>query len=68
MDENAVPSPNISMDTIKLDSISPIQKTIIKESSCLLDEYLINEGLINIQSLDSTILVDLKYSTTDNFM
>ena len=68
MDENAVPSPNISMDTIKLDSIAPIQKTIIKESSCLLDEYLINEGLINIQRLDPSILVDLKYSTTDNFM
>ena len=68
IDENAAPSPNISMDTIEIDSIAPIQKTIIKDSSCLLEEYLINEGLINIQSLDSTILVDLKYSTTDNFM
>lgn len=68
IDENAAPSPNISMDTIEIDSIAPIQKTIIKDSSCLLEEYLINEGLINIQSLDSSILVDLKYSTTDNFM
>ena len=68
MDENAAPSPNISMDTIEIDSIAPIQKTIIKKSSCLLDAYLINEGLINIQRLDSSILVDLKYSTTDNFM
>jgi len=68
MDENADPSPNISMDTIEIDSIAPIQKTIIKKSSCLLDAYLINEGLINIQRLDSSILVDLKYSTTDNFM
>jgi len=68
MDENADPSPKISMDTIEIESIAPIQKNIIKESSCLLDAYLINEGLINIKSLDSSILVDLKYSTTDNFM
>ena len=68
MDENAISSPIISMDTIKIDSIDLIQKTTIKEPSCLLDEYLVNQGLINIQSLDSSILVDLKYSTTDNFM
>ncbi len=68
MDENAISSPIISIDTVKIDSVAPIQKTIIKEPSCLLDEYLVNQGLINIQSLDSSILVDLKYSTTDNFM
>ena len=66
--DNAVSSSTISMDGIEIDSIAPIQKTIIKEPSCLLEEYLVNQGLINIQSLDSSILVDLKYSTTDNFM
>ncbi len=33
----------------------------------LLERSLIEQGLIDIQSVDSTILVDLKYSTTDNF-
>ncbi|PZE16919.1 peptidase M15 [Putridiphycobacter roseus] len=29
---------------------------------------IINAGLVDIQSLDTTILVSLKYATTDNFM
>ena len=37
--------------------ISPISSETIK-----------NNDLVNIQELDSTIFVDLKYSTTDNFM
>ena len=37
--------------------ISPISAETIK-----------NNDLVNIQELDSTIFVDLKYSTTDNFM
>ncbi|MEC9456545.1 MAG: M15 family metallopeptidase [Candidatus Neomarinimicrobiota bacterium] len=37
--------------------ISPISAETIK-----------NNDLVNIQELDSTILVDLKYTTTDNFM
>ena len=37
--------------------ISPISAETIK-----------NNDLVNIQELDSTILIDLKYSTTDNFM
>ncbi|MBA3901759.1 MAG: M15 family metallopeptidase [Bacteroidetes bacterium] len=32
------------------------------------EESFINKGLIDIHSLDSTIIVDLKYSGTDNFM
>lgn len=31
-------------------------------------EKMISYGLIDIQKLDSTIIVDLKYSTTDNFV
>ena len=31
-------------------------------------ETIKNNDLVNIQELDSTILIDLKYSTTDNFM
>ena len=31
-------------------------------------ETIKNNDLVNIQELDSTLLIDLKYSTTDNFM
>jgi zinc D-Ala-D-Ala dipeptidase len=33
-----------------------------------LEENMISQGLINIQQLDSSILVDLKYASEDNFM
>lgn len=33
-----------------------------------LEKKMINAGLININELDSTIVVDLKYSSTDNFL
>ena len=33
-----------------------------------LEQSIIDAGLINIQEVDSSILVDLKYSTEDNFM
>ena len=56
-------------DTIAIDSIqTSMDSATTIESICDLEEYLIKEGLVNIQALDSTILVDLKYSTTDNFM
>ncbi|GAB2792908.1 hypothetical protein GCM10027275_42360 [Rhabdobacter roseus] len=33
-----------------------------------LERQMIQQGLVNIQDVDSTILVELKYSTTDNFV
>lgn len=33
-----------------------------------LERTLIDQGLIKIQNLDSSILADMKYSTTDNFL
>ncbi len=33
-----------------------------------LEQKLVKLGLIDVQKLDSTLLVDLKYSSTDNFM
>jgi D-alanyl-D-alanine dipeptidase len=32
------------------------------------EEQMIKQGLVNLQTVDSTILVELKYSTTDNFV
>ncbi len=39
-----------------------------KEVICEWDDYLKSLNLVNIHSLDSSIQVELKYSTTDNFM
>ncbi len=33
-----------------------------------LEQQMIKQGLINVQTVDSTIAVELKYSTTDNFV
>jgi D-alanyl-D-alanine dipeptidase len=33
-----------------------------------LEQILIDAGLVDLQSIDSTILVDLRYSSTNNFM
>lgn len=54
------------VDTIyfKKDTITTISKPIIPE----IELRMISQGLVNIQSIDSTIMVELKYSTTDNFV
>ncbi|MFB9295800.1 M15 family metallopeptidase [Persicitalea jodogahamensis] len=33
-----------------------------------LEQQMIKQGLVNVQTVDSTIAVELKYSTTDNFV
>ncbi|OFY85590.1 MAG: hypothetical protein A3F72_10510 [Bacteroidetes bacterium RIFCSPLOWO2_12_FULL_35_15] len=43
-------------------ALKPIQ--IIGE----IEQQIINAGLIDVKTIDSTIVVDLKYSTTDNFL
>ncbi|MCB9197401.1 MAG: M15 family metallopeptidase [Flavobacteriales bacterium] len=60
--ENTLNTSNI--DSILTDSIP----ANIIEEPCFWDDYLISEGLVNILDIDSSILVDLKYSTEDNFM
>jgi D-alanyl-D-alanine dipeptidase len=52
-------------DTIKVKSLSKV-KQIGKIDS--LEQSIIDAGLVNIQKIDSTILVDVKYSSFDNFM
>ncbi|WP_337040394.1 M15 family metallopeptidase [Emticicia sp. 17c] len=62
---------NENTDTTKTDS------SLIKKDSVVtstenkipeLEQRMIDQGLVNVQSLDSTIMVELKYSTTDNFV
>lgn len=58
------------IDTVQTTNDSIIEPIVAAEIKppCEWDTYLQNEGLVNIQDVDSTILVELKYSTTDNFM
>ncbi len=54
-------------DSIQTDSIivEEIKEPSPAKSSMAL--YLEEQGLVNIHTLDSTIQIDLKYATTDNF-
>lgn len=58
-------SPNIS-DNNKNDSLN-INKEKVKPVSDL-EKKLINKGLVDVHNLDTSIAVEIKYSTTDNFM
>ncbi len=49
---------------IKKDTVASATKPTIPE----IEQRMIAQGLVNIQMLDSTIMVELKYSTTDNFV
>ena len=64
-ESNRVESPiedSIHTDTIIVEEIE--EQAPAKSSMAL---YLEEQGLVNIHTLDSTIHVDLKYATTDNF-
>jgi zinc D-Ala-D-Ala dipeptidase len=43
------------------------KKVIIADIGPKIEQSMINQGLLDIQSIDSSILVDLKYSSEDNF-
>jgi D-alanyl-D-alanine dipeptidase len=53
-------------DTLKIDA--DLGETKHEKSISALEEKMIAAGLVDIQSVDSTIHVDVKYATTDNFM
>lgn len=50
------------------DSLTPQKELVIVKPICNWEEYFIENNLIDIQSIDSTLHVELKYSTEDNFM
>ena len=44
------------------------EKTISeKPKTSVIEQKMLDAGLVKIQDVDSTVMVDLKYSTTDNF-
>ena len=59
--DQPVPEPQ---NTMQVDSVDTVQVDTVGE----LEMRLIDAGLVNIHDLDSSILVELKYSTTDNFL
>src|SRR5690606_8888251 len=58
-------------ETLKDSSNFITEDTIVMEEPYIVDtleQKIIDAGLVNVQDVDPSILVDLKYSTTDNFM
>ena len=45
-----------------------VSNIVIAQSSSDFDAQMRDYGMVDIQSLDNTILIELKYSTTDNFV
>lgn len=64
--QSPMDEPDIPEDSLKniIDSSEVVEEYIIDT----LEQRIIDAGLINIQDSIPDILVDLKYSTTDNFM
>lgn len=48
----------------KRDSVVTVKQPVVPE----VEQRMVEQGLVDIQTLDSTIMVELKYSTTDNFV
>lgn len=49
-----------------IDSVVIIEKPVVELSD--LEKIFIDAGLVDIRSLDSAFIIDLKYATTDNFL
>lgn len=58
-------------DSVKVDTVQIQKDTVVAAETDKipeLEQRMINQGLVNLQTIDSTIMVELKYSTTDNFV
>jgi zinc D-Ala-D-Ala dipeptidase len=71
--EKVAESPlNYSKDSVTNDPDTSVQNTkgdiTSKEVDSELEKSIREAGLVNVQEVDSTIFVDLKYSSTDNFV
>lgn len=71
--ENPPEKTTYKFETEKADSAKELSNSTgnekpKKETISKIEETFIKAGLVNIKSADSTIQVDVKYSTTDNFM
>lgn len=60
-------------DTIIKEVVSTIVDSVFIDTIAVLEyspreDSLLQSGLVDVQKMDSTILIDLKYSSTDNFL
>ena len=58
--------PDLFSSSVKKEEAVKAVTPVVKHA--LLEQKLIAHGLVNIKDIDSTIVVDLKYSTPDNFL
>lgn len=67
---NEIIASNESDSTELIEDTSEIDQVVIEEPYVIdtLEQRIIDAGLVNIQDVDSTILVELMYSTENNFM
>ena len=56
---------DFNFKTTEVKSLSEVKKVNKIDA---LEQRIIDSGLVDIQSIDSTILIDVKYSSLDNFM
>lgn len=65
----SVVSPSVEILAKDLPIVSDTLGKINSDTSIsILEKILIDSGLVDVRSVDSTIVVDLKYSTADNFL
>lgn len=50
------------------DTVSKAKDTVVVKDTSVLERQIIRQGLVNIQSVDSSLKIDLRYSTPHNFM
>jgi D-alanyl-D-alanine dipeptidase len=64
IDESAEHLTDEESDELVIDTMN----NVINDTPCLLEEYIIEMGLVDVQSYNRNIMVDLRYSTTNNFL
>jgi D-alanyl-D-alanine dipeptidase len=58
----------VKKDSVKTDNVKVIARDSTPKEISPIEKQLIEMGLVNIHDLDSGIVVELRYSTTDNFI
>jgi zinc D-Ala-D-Ala dipeptidase len=69
--QSIVIKPTNKKEEIKIDSTQSMASEPdinINDGTCVLEADMAAQGLVNIQEIDNSILVELKYSTNDNFI
>jgi D-alanyl-D-alanine dipeptidase len=58
----------VKRDSVKADSVKVVVKDSVIPEISPIEKQLIEMGLVDVQRLDSGIVVELRYSTTNNFI